>query len=167
MTPGSVYLVVVATESKNKKGQEPVWYTKGLRFECQPDCANCCVNHGDYAYVYLEKTDARRLARHLRLKMAEFKERYTEAEDEYLILRMDQPACPFLEGRRCTVYPARPTQCRTFPFWESNLSSRSAWKRLRVFCPDIDQGELHPLRVIESHLADQDSRSASTGRRAR
>jgi Fe-S-cluster containining protein len=148
-------LLAVATE--NKKISERVWYTRGLRFECQPDCANCCVNHGDYAYVYLENNDARRLARHLGLKLAEFKERYTEAEDEYLILRMDRPACPFLEGRRCTVYPARPTQCRTFPFWENSLTSRSAWKRLRGFCPGIDQGELHPLRLIETHLADQDS----------
>jgi Fe-S-cluster containining protein len=148
-------LFAVATE--NKKNPERVWYTGGLRFECQPDCANCCVNHGDYAFVYLEKTDARRLARFLGLKLAEFKARYTEAEDEYLILRMDQPACPFLEGRRCTVYRARPIQCRTFPFWKNNLTSLSAWKRLRGFCPGIDQGELHPLRVIENHLDDLDS----------
>jgi Fe-S-cluster containining protein len=143
--------------NESDKIRERVWYIGGLRFECQPDCANCCVNHGDYTFVYLENTDARRMARHLGLKLAEFKARYTEAEDEYLILRMDQPACPFLEGRRCKVYRARPTQCRTFPFWKNNLTSRAAWKRLRGFCPGIDQGELHPLRVIENHLDEPDS----------
>jgi Fe-S-cluster containining protein len=137
--------------------KQKVWYAKGLRFECQPDCGNCCVNHGDYNYVYLEDTDARRLARHLGLKVAEFKERYTEMDDEYVVLRMDQPACPFLDGTRCTVYAARPSQCRTFPFWDNNLASRSAWTRLRGFCPGVGQGEVQSLRVIQNHLADPDS----------
>jgi len=137
------------------EGNKP-WYAAGLRFACQPDCGNCCVNHGDYNYVYLEGNDTRRLARHLKLTVAEFKKRYTEPEDEYLVLRMDRPACPFLEGTRCTVYPVRPVQCRTFPFWESNLGSRSAWKRLRGFCPGVDRGEVHPLRVIRGHLADME-----------
>jgi Fe-S-cluster containining protein len=132
------------------------WYARGLRFECQPDCGNCCVNHGNYNYVYLEGSDARRLARHLGLKVTEFRERYTEMDGEYPVLSMDQPACPFLDGRRCTVYRVRPTQCRTFPFWESNLTSRSAWNRLRGFCPGVDQGVLHPLPVIRSHLADME-----------
>jgi len=133
------------------------WYAKGLRFACQPDCANCCVNHGDYEYVYLEDGEERRIARFLELSRARFRERYTEMDDEYLVLRMDQPACPFLEGRRCRIYPVRPVQCRTFPFWQSNLTSRSAWTRLRGFCPGIDQGEVQPLPVIRDHLEDLDA----------
>jgi Fe-S-cluster containining protein len=133
------------------------WYAEGLRFECQPDCGNCCVNHGDYAYVYMEPGDAQRLARFLGLRMAEFRRRYTEVDEEYLVLRMDQPACPFFEERRCKVYPARPTQCRTFPFWKSHLTSPGAWRRLRGFCPGVDRGEVHPLRVIRHHLADLDA----------
>jgi hypothetical protein len=145
----------VTTESS--KPVRRVWYADGLRFECQPDCGNCCVNHGEYAYVYLEDADARRLARHLGLTLREFKKRYTETDEEYLLLRTDDPACPFLEKRRCTVYPARPTQCRTFPFWKSHLSSRRAWTRLRAFCPGIDRGEVHPLSVIEDYLSLMDS----------
>ena len=130
------------------------WYADGLRFECQPDCGACCVNHGDYAYVYLDPADVRRLTRSLRLPRREFLERFTTKDGDALALRMDQPACPFLDGVRCTVYRARPTQCRTFPFWSENLTSRRRWRALSRFCPGIDRGpKTHPLHVIQTHLA--------------
>jgi len=141
----------VATKKKRE------WYADGLRFKCQSDCGNCCVNHGDYNYVYLEGDDTRHLARHLGLTVDEFTDRYTEPEEEHVVLRMDQPACPFLDGTSCTVYDVRPTQCRTFPFWPGNLTSRSAWTRLRGFCPGVDSGDVQPLRVIRDHLTDFES----------
>jgi Fe-S-cluster containining protein len=128
------------------------WYADGLRFQCQEGCGNCCVNHGDYEYVYLEGDDAAKIAKLLGLTLAEFKKRYTEIDERHLVLRMDQPACPFLDGTACTIYEARPVQCRTFPFWNSNLSSKSAWERLRCFCPGIDEGEVVQLKVINEHL---------------
>ena len=38
--------------------------------------------------------------------------------------------CVFFDGeqRKCTVYEARPRQCRTWPFWDSNLRSVEAWE---------------------------------------
>jgi Fe-S-cluster containining protein len=30
----------------------------------------------------------------------------------------------------CATYAARPTQCRTFPFWPGNLSNVKSWERL-------------------------------------
>jgi len=29
--------------------------------------------------------------------------------------------CIFLESTGCRVYPARPAQCRTYPFWEQKI----------------------------------------------
>ncbi len=128
------------------------WYAEGLRFECQPDCGACCTDHGDYAYVYLEEDDVTRLAEHLGLGLADFAERYTDDDEGFVMLKMDGPDCPFLEGLRCGVYEARPRQCKTFPFWDEGLASPKAWKRLREFCPGIDQGPVHSLPVIQAHL---------------
>jgi len=125
------------------------WYADGLCFECRPDCGACCSNHDDYSHVYLEGQDADRLAAHLGLAREEFLRRFTVPDDGHVVLRMDAPACPFLDGTRCTVYDARPTQCKTFPFWPETLRSRTTWTKLRRFCPGIDVGPRHTLLEIE------------------
>ncbi len=133
------------------------WYAAGLRFTCVPECGRCCTSHEDYAYVYLDDDDLPRLAAHLELDDKTFRQRYTAIDDGDVVLKMDEPDCPFLEGSRCGVYEARPTQCRTFPFWAETLKSRAGWRRNRRFCPGIDEGELQPLRVIQEHLAARNS----------
>ena len=133
------------------------WYTSGLKFECKPDCGACCTNHDEYSYVYLLGGDLARLAAHLKLSKRECARLYTETEDGERFLKMDDPACPFLEGSRCGVYEGRPSQCRTFPFWEETLESKARWQGLNSFCPGIDKGKVHSLHVIQKALDDRDS----------
>ena len=52
------------------------------------------------------------------------------------------------ETRRCTVYDTRPRQCRTWPFWNSNLRSREAWDEAAEACPGCNKGDLVPLEQI-------------------
>ena len=137
---------------KTGNARDP-WYVQGLQFECQPDCGACCTNHEDYAYVYIQSEEANRLAEFLELELEEFLERYAAVDDDELILRMDQPECPFLDGTHCTVYPVRPAQCSTFPFWVENLKTRRAWRRVARFCPGIDRGEVYDLPTIRQQLA--------------
>lgn len=125
------------------------WYADGLRFACTR-CGNCCRNHGRYAYVYLAPADVRAIAGYLGLPEAQFLARYCQEENGWISLRMDSPACPFLEaGNTCAIYPVRPKQCATWPFWKENLR-REVWQgEVKADCPGIDQGELHPREEIE------------------
>jgi len=129
------------------------WYRDGLRFECLPDCGACCTNHEDYAYVYLDDGEDARIAEHLELPLREFRKVYTTRDDGWLVMKMDKPDCPFLQGARCTIYPVRPVQCSTFPFWAENLRSPAAWKRRQGFCPGIGVGDVQSLPVIQTRLA--------------
>ena len=125
------------------------WYANGLRFSCTR-CGNCCRNHGGYTYVYLAPQDVSAIALYLELEKEVFLERYCLVEDGWVSLRMDDPACPFLEeGNTCGIYPVRPKQCATWPFWKENLKEK-VWKgEVKADCPGIDKGELHTREEIE------------------
>jgi Fe-S-cluster containining protein len=135
------------------------WYSSGLRFECLPGCSACCTDHGDYTALYLNEGDVSALAEFLGLSREEFLRRHTTIDEGALLMKMEPPDCMFLEDGRCGAYPARPAQCRTFPFWKENLKSRAAWIRLRAFCPGVDVGELHDHDRIQEQL---DERKATT-----
>jgi hypothetical protein len=38
------------------------------------------------------------------------------------------------------IYPVRPLQCRTYPFWFQNLRSEKKWRLTGTACPGIGQG---------------------------
>jgi len=125
------------------------WYANGVRFECT-QCGNCCRNHGDYTYVYLADKDVERISEHLGLSRKSFLAEYCAQIDGWTTLRMDAPACPFLEAdERCAIYPVRPKQCATWPFWDENLR-RATWEgAVKKCCPGIDQGPLTPAAEVE------------------
>ena len=52
----------------------------------------------------------------------------------------------------CTVYPVRPPQCRTWPFWESNVATPEAWRRACAACPGSGRGELIAAEEITRRL---------------
>lgn len=59
--------------------------------------------------------------------------------------------CTFFDGenRRCSVYDARPEQCRTWPFWASNLKTRADWERAARDCPGIGTGDFVDVDTIQ------------------
>lgn len=111
-----------------------------LRFACQPGCTNCCNVQG---YVYLTEDNLREAARYLKLTPAEFEQRYVYRTRHLLRLRKPRHSqCHFLEESGCSIHPAKPTQCRLFPFWPELVKSAHAWKVAARKCPGIGQGPL-------------------------
>src|SRR4249920_3859763 len=106
-------------------GEERVWYEAGLRFECT-ECGRCCI--GADGYVWVTEADASGLAAALALDLDAFGRRYLRrVGDRYALLDTGRDgACVFLDGSRCGVYAARPSQCRRYPFWPGHLASAEA-----------------------------------------
>ena len=116
------------------------WFADGVRFRCLgPECGACCSGEQGPGVVWVGREEAARLAQHLRLSRGELRRRYLRRLDGRWSLREHSNYdCVFLEpGRGCRVYEARPTQCRTYPFWGRILASRDAWREEAGQCPGI------------------------------
>jgi len=51
-------------------------------------------------------------------------------------------------GKGCSIYEVRPAQCRTWPFWKSNLATPDHWARAGGRCPGINRGGRFDLAEI-------------------
>ncbi|NOX88164.1 MAG: YkgJ family cysteine cluster protein [Calditrichaeota bacterium] len=123
-------------------------HRSGIRFECQSDCSDCCSMTG--GYVYLSREEAKRIAAYLQTDESEFIEYFTREIDNRLALAdAENDSCVFLEDNLCGIYPVRPLQCATFPFWAENLKSRSRWEATVQICPGIGRGRLYSYEEIE------------------
>lgn len=132
------------------------WYAAGLRWECQGS-GKCCVSHGQMGYVFVNLEDRRRLAAGLGMSTAQFTRRYCAKTDGHWHIR-DAPGaleCRFLSGKRCTVYDARPTQCRTWPFWPEVMHAKAWQREVAKFCPGVGKGRLWSVDEIRAVLERQ------------
>lgn len=138
-------------------GQKLPWYSGGLSFACIR-CGNCCG--GTPGYVWVSVPEIIQIAEHLRMEPSEFERLHVRrAERRRSLLEHENGDCEFLvrhaDGKTgCRIHSVRPVQCRTWPFWKSNLDSRPAWKAAAKGCPGIGQGPHYPLPVIEAACAE-------------
>jgi Fe-S-cluster containining protein len=98
------------------------------QFKCS-GCGECCRWTGS---VLLVDEDIPRLARRLDLSEQAFIDKHTRLapnRQQLALLDQDDGSCAFLLGDQCTIYAARPEQCRTFPF---------AWS-VQEGCPELDR----------------------------
>ncbi len=137
---------------KTRPGRKS-WWQDGVRFACQGS-GKCCVNYGTHGNVYVTRADRRRLAAELGIPTAKFTRQYCRKEHDAFLLDDPGPACRFLEGRRCGVYDARPTQCRTWPFWPENMKPKS-WAKVAAFCPGVGKGSVVSAETIAEILREQ------------
>lgn len=113
---------------------------KGVRFTCQPGCIRCCTQEGR---VYLTEEDVARAAKFVGMTRRAFEKKYVYRTRHEIRLRKPRgKQCFFLLEHGCGIHPAKPTQCRTFPFWPELVEQPAAWKWAASYCPGIGKGPL-------------------------
>ncbi|KAL3758786.1 hypothetical protein ACHAWU_006428 [Discostella pseudostelligera] len=134
------------------------WYEDGLNFSCT-GCGKCCKVDGD---VWLAPEEVNNIMVHLgysnnisektkddnESSITNFRKKYIRAEvsptdgDEsqsWMCLKRKEGACIFLDqSGQCSIYAARPVQCKTYPFWPSLLIDQEAWEDEAVLPDNID-----------------------------
>ncbi len=145
------------------------WFAEGLSFSCT--CSgNCCT--GGPGFIWLTDDEIDRLAAHLKLPREETIRKYCKKVGRKISLRDPQNRhgqfdCVFLKEiepdpkeksagkvahrrRVCGIYPVRPLQCRTWPFWDGNLISKADWDHAAKRCPGMNRGREFTAKEIES-----------------
>ena len=132
-------------------------YQKGIHFECQGS-SNCCVSRGTYGFVYLSKKDLIRVSRFTKLKISDFIKLYCDKTNGFTHLKEKNKNgnCLFLEKKKCSIYKARPTQCRSWPFWSENMESKVWNNDISKFCPGIGKGEIISKKAIKENMDKDD-----------
>ena len=129
-------------------------YKDGIRFECQGS-GKCCVSRESYGFVYLSDNDLKRFSNYFKLSIKKFKEEYCQITDGFvhLIEKTELNGnCIFLKDKKCSVYTCRPSQCRTWPFWNENMNAKVWNKNIAINCPGIGKGKNIKYKIIKKLL---------------
>jgi Fe-S-cluster containining protein len=130
---------------------EQAWYSEGLAFECTR-CGACCT--GAPGYVWVDAEEIARLAEHRGLSVPAFSKAFVRrVGSRYSLVERPGGDCVFWDKTvGCTVYPARPAQCQTWPFWPENIESPEAWRESTRTCPGSNsgQGRVFTIEEIEA-----------------
>jgi uncharacterized protein len=127
------------------------WYQDGLRFRCTR-CGNCCT--GAPGFVWVDADEIAAIADHRGETLQQTSALYTRSANRGRSLREKANGdCVFYDrAAGCTIYPVRPRQCRTWPFWESNLRTPEAWQQTCEICPGSGKGELISAEEITKRM---------------
>ncbi|MFV2067065.1 MAG: YkgJ family cysteine cluster protein, partial [Pirellulales bacterium] len=97
------------------------WYKDGLHFQCS-QCGDCCT--GAPGYVWVNQAEIEAMTARLGIERPAFEKRYVRKIGiRKSLVEFPNGDCVFFdpENRGCKVYEARPRQCRSWPFWNSNI----------------------------------------------
>jgi Fe-S-cluster containining protein len=96
-------------------------------------CANCCKNYSPR----FKTPDIKRLSKHLRMKESDFIQQYLRVDEDGDFVTKSSP-CPFLgHDNHCSIYDARPSDCRRFPYTDEDVLIKRKELTLKnsTFCP--------------------------------
>ena len=105
---------------------------------CETCLGRCCS--GESGYIYVTKNEIENISTLLKMDIKEFVQKYLfKKMYKYSIkevLYENSYECIFYdrESNGCKIYDARPTQCKTFPFWDYY---KTRVEELKLECPGI------------------------------
>lgn len=121
---------------------DDVWYKEGLRFKCT-GCGKCCT--GAPGVVWISKEEEEKIANFLQISLHDFHRKYTKlmGEGKRVLREIGREwDCIFLQDKKsCRIYPVRPRQCVTFPWWKGIICSKEQWNKTGQYCEGIDHSE--------------------------
>ena len=131
---------------------ENPWFEDGLAFECTR-CGACCT--GAPGFVWVNEEEIGRIAAYRGETLEQFSKRFVrQIGDRYSLIERPGGDCIFWDkAQGCTVYSARPEQCKTWPFWPDNIESPEAWEAVTRVCPGSGTGRLFSVEEIRATAA--------------
>ena len=108
---------------------------------CKSCEGNCCI--GESGYIWVTPKEIENIAEFLEIDKDFFIQNYL-IKVGYRFSIKEKPykngyACLFFNNA-CSIYPVRPTQCRTFPFWDY-FRDEKHFDELKKECPGIIMDE--------------------------
>ncbi|MDR1966635.1 MAG: YkgJ family cysteine cluster protein [Synergistaceae bacterium] len=130
------------------------WWGKGLYFSCVK-CGACCGRAP--GTVRFTRTELASMSGALGMSHGEFVRRYTWKKYGVLSIREHSNYdCVFLQisecGVGCKIYPVRPLQCSSFPFWPDILENELSWNKFSLSCPGMNNGKYHDFDEISKYV---------------
>ena len=110
---------------------------EGFNYKFNPeackDCNAACCS-GESGYIWVSIDEMRNIAMFLNISFEEFKNKFTIKVGYRFSLKerkvsKDNYECIFLANNKCSIYPVRPMQCRTFPFWDYFKNNKEEVKK--------------------------------------
>jgi len=98
-------------------------YNFGFRDGFCDECGGRCCT-GESGYIWISEEEMAKAASFLLMDIQSFADAYLFAAKGRLSIREKEyngaHACIFFDEKEknCSIYDVRPTQCRTFPFWD-------------------------------------------------
>jgi Fe-S-cluster containining protein len=102
---------------------------KGFLYKFNPTACDscggkCCI--GESGYIWLSTKEIEDISSFLNLDIFDFKQKYTKSINGKISLienklSYNNYSCIFfnIKKKQCLIYQHRPTQCKTYPFWDS------------------------------------------------
>jgi len=97
------------------------------------ECGNCCKGYSPR----FKTTDIKRIAKYLQVKEGDLVNRYLKVDEDGDYVMKTAP-CAFLgSDNHCSIYDARPGDCRRFPYTDEDVFIKRPALTLKntSFCP--------------------------------